>query len=198
MPRRTFLGTCAAVALAIRAQFAEGKESVSFGELAKVIGAEAKKRRLTDVAVISQSDAKAILAALESAGWKPKDGATIISATLPDSHLLVQKLRTQNGRVLATKLANMPGGFDRLDHLSRLPDSRQLLERIVDGPDGFLLIDYMLNDPNGSAVGAELSQAPGGTGFNQPTGRLYTLKQLRDRLEQSHRGVTDKPAKNRR
>ncbi|MBL8829040.1 MAG: hypothetical protein JNM18_18810 [Planctomycetaceae bacterium] len=158
------------------------KPPVSFREVESHFTREAKRLRLGETSLITHTDALLLLGALESHGWKSDRKAAILAATLPDAHVLVQKLRTPKGQSLATQVSAVPGGFDRLDHLSRLPDGRQLLDRLIDGPDGYKLIEYLAQAEGGRAAGVELSAAPGGAKFNEPTGKIYTLKQLREQL----------------
>ncbi len=184
MQRRTWLKVTATWLASAATHSAWSKPPVNFRELEPIFTREAKRLRLTDTSLITQTDALLLLGALESQGWKSDSKATILAATLPEGHVLVQKLRTTKGRSFASQVATVPLGFDRLDHLSRLPDGRQLLDRLIDGPDGYKLIEYLAQAEGGRAAGVELSAAPGGAKFNEPTGKIYTLQQLRERLSQ--------------
>lgn len=184
MQRRTWLKLTATWLATAATHPALAKPPVTFRDVEPHFTREAKRLRVADASLITHTDALLLLGALESQGWKSDSKATILAATLPEGHVLVQKLRTPKGRSFATQVAAVPLGFDRLDHLSRLPDGRQLLDRLIDGPDGYKLIEYLAQAEGGRAAGVELSAAPGGAKFNEPTGRIYTLKQLRERLSQ--------------
>lgn len=164
---------------------------VDFSGVEKIVERECRALKIADrYALISQSEVQPILAILEKSLWKVPDAERIVADTLPASHMLVQKLRTPRARSFATAVARLPHGFDRLDHVSRLSDGSTIIDRLIDTPDGYKLIDYMATAPGGEELGGMLSAAPGGKNFNQPTGRIYTQKDLLERLEKSFTGAS--------
>jgi hypothetical protein len=137
--------------------------------------------------IISQSDVTPIFQAIDKElHWKVADQKAILNLVPRDKELLVTRLRTTAGRKFMRTMSDIPQGYDRLDHLSRLSDANTLLDRLVKGPDGYKLIDYLALTSGGKAMGQMLSQAPHGKGFNQPTGRLYTVEQFLARLRVSY------------
>lgn len=198
LQRRQFVivglyGTCIASGMPILL----AKEPAKKLDLAKEVDTFARSLRIDATTLLTQSDVRKMLAHLETSGWKPRDAASIVGAALPDRHLMVQKLRSPRGRAFAARVAALPMGFDRVEHLSRLSDGGQLLDRLIDGPDGEKLIDYLVNADGGRELGTMLSGVPGGVDFNKPTGHIYTLKQLVDRLERDEPPPIQMPNKRR-
>ena len=143
-----------------------------------------KKYRKGDL--LTQSDVAPVFDQLEKLGWKVADRAEILKLFLGDRELMVRMLRTEDGRIFMRDIEKLPGGYDRVDHLSRLSDAETLLWRLTTGPDGYKMIDYMTKTPWGETMGEMISQAPNGQGFNKRTGRIYTEQQLITRLKQSY------------
>lgn len=143
-----------------------------------------KKYRKGDL--LSQSDVAPVFDALEKLGWKVADREEILKRAPGDRELMVRILRSDPDRAFMRDSQKYPGGYDRIDHLSRLSDAETLLGRLTAGPDGYKMIDYMTTTPWGKTMGEMLSQDPNGQGFNQSTGRIYTEQQLIARLKQSY------------
>lgn len=143
-----------------------------------------KKYRKGDL--LSQSDVAPVFGALEKLGWKVADREEILKRVPGDRELMVRMLRSDPNRIFMRDSQKYPGGYDRIDHLSRLSDAETLLGRLTAGPDGYKMIDYMTTTPWGKTMGEMLSQDPNGQGFNQSTGRIYTEQQLIARLKQSY------------
>lgn len=136
--------------------------------------------------LLSQSDVAPVFDALEKLGWKVADREEILKRVPGDRELMVRMLRSDPDRAFMRDSQKYPGGYDRIDHLSRLSDAETLLGRLTAGPDGYKMIDYMTTTPWGKTMGEMLSQDPNGQGFNQSTGRIYTEQQLIARLKQSY------------
>jgi hypothetical protein len=111
-----------------------------------------------------------------------------------DGEFLVTQLRTRAGAKFARQIARLPGGYDRLEKLSRLPNGHQTIRDLIKGPDGYKLIQYMTTAPGGAELGRMLSKAPKGRRFNRPTGRIYTVEMLLERLGQEHRAAVQAAA----
>ena len=144
--------------------------------------------------LISQSDWLTVAKELDRLGWKPSDAAQIRDAVLPDKSFLIQQSRSQEGRAFMRQIAQLPQGYDRLEHLSRLPYGEASITRLIDGPDGYKLLDYMTTAPGGRELGKMLSVDEGGANFNKPTGRIYTVDALLQQLEQSYTNDSRPPA----
>ncbi len=147
--------------------------------------------------LIARSQVKTILSGLQSLGWEVADGDKILAATCRDESFLVTTLRSEEGVGLMRQISTMPGGFDRLDRLSRLANGPETVERLIAGPDGFKLLAYMTETRGGNRLGTQLSADPGGEDFNEPTGRIYTASDLYRRLALAHaaaKNSTDTPS----
>ncbi len=162
------------------------KEPTSFIEIKRAVLRHFEKTpdyRPGDI--ISRSDVESLFGRLERLGWTPADRKEILAAVPADNNFLVKQLRTSAGRRFMRKIAKYPDAFDRLDRLSRLPYGKNTIKALVRGPDGYKMIEYMTTTKGGRQMGKMLSNTPKGTGFNKPTGRIYTVKQLLARLKQS-------------
>jgi hypothetical protein len=78
-----------------------------------------------------------------------------------------------------------PNGYDRIDRLSRLPLGQQTVRDLIRGPGGEKMVAYMTTASGGKELGKMLSNDPQGKQFNAPTGRIYTVAMLLDRMKQS-------------
>ena len=123
---------------------------------------------------------------LESLGWVVAERKEIEKLLLPEGDWIARQFRTANGRKFMREVARNPSGFDRIDRLRRMPRGEQQLADLIRQPEGYKMIEYMVTTPGGKNLGKSLSKGVNGGKFNEPTGRLYTEKQLLDRLKQSH------------
>lgn len=136
--------------------------------------------------LLSQSYVEPIFGLLEKRGWKVADRAEILKLVPLDGEEMVVHLRSDPDRVFMRGVERFPGGYDRVDHLSRLSDADLILWRLVAGPDGYKMVEYLTTAPGGTVMGDYLSQAPHGKNFNNRTGRIYTEAQLIARLNESY------------
>jgi hypothetical protein len=137
-------------------------------------------------ALIVRSEVRALLRRLEQMGWRVAEGKEILALVPGDGEFLATALRTPGGRKFMSRVAQYPDGYDRLDRLSRLPRGQRMVQDLIRGPDGYKLIEYMTTTPGGFNLGSQLANAPDGRDFNKPTGRIYTVKMLRQRLYASY------------
>jgi len=144
--------------------------------------------------ILSRGQVEPVFRALDKLGWHVAQQKAIVEAVLPDSDPLVRRLRTPKGKKFARQVATVPEGYDRLDRLRRLPLGMQKVQNLIDGPDGYLMIKYMTTTQGGKELGQMLSQAPHGKHFNKPTGRIYTVDMLVERLKQEYAKATGTPA----
>jgi hypothetical protein len=135
--------------------------------------------------LISQRQVSAVLSDLKAAGWEPAQSKEISQRTLADNDVLVRKLRTPKGVALMRRVATIAEGYDRLDRLCRMPGGEQIVERLISGPDGYKLVAYLAESRGGQQLGGMLGRAAQDESFNQPTGRIYTAKQLTGALEKA-------------
>jgi len=137
-------------------------------------------------AIITRSEAEAALKELERLGWSVADRRGLLEQVLPDNDFLVQQLRSPEGAKFMSRIATYPQGYDRLDRLRRLQNGRQTIRDLIRGPGGYKLIEYMTSSSGGAELGKMLSRSPSGAGFNQSTGRIYTVGDLLGQLKKAY------------
>ncbi len=134
--------------------------------------------------VIVRSEAEGACKQLQRMGW-PVPQSTQLLELIPDGEEeLIQFLRTPEGRKFMDQIARFPLAYDRLDRWSKLKGGMREIRSTIQGPDGYRLLEYLTTTTGGKNMGQMLSKAPGGAGFNQPTGRIYTTQSLLARLKQ--------------
>jgi len=142
--------------------------------------------------LIVRSEVQAVLERLNRMGWEVAQSKELLGLVTGDGDFLATVLRTPDGRKLMDRIAGYPDGYDRLDRLSRLPRGQRMVRDLIRGPDGYKLIEYMTESSGGKFLGKQLSRAPKGAHFNKPTGRIYTVKMLRDYLQKSYAEATQR------
>lgn len=124
--------------------------------------------------LITRSRVKGVLSKLADAGAKVPDADKIAELALDDSSFIVRELSTTHGRKFMRNLAKDPGGFARLDRLSKTSGGEKVVRELVDYKGGDKLIEYMASKGGRSMM----SDVPGASDFNKPTGRIYTVDDL--------------------
>jgi len=163
-----------------------GDSSASFSRIEQVVVDHF--RAIPDYrpgSMITRSQVEAVLKKLDRLGRPLADRNEILGRVLADDEWLVQELRSSDGRKFASHIAGQPGGYDRLDRLSRLANGKRIVHDLIRGPGGYRMIEYMTQSRGGRELGKMLSKAPNGADFNQPTGRIYTLDGLLAQLKKS-------------
>jgi hypothetical protein len=165
------LATCASVS------FADDTTQIDVDALAEQI-AGLMERRSNDL--IARDDVPRIFDALATfeIPTQPETKTLVAARVLPNDDFLVKSLRTRSGSAFMRRIARYQLGYDRLDRLVRMPHGRYRLQELVRGPDGHLMIAYMTTTQGGKNMGRLLSKAPTGHQFNEPTRRLYTIKDV--------------------
>jgi hypothetical protein len=187
----------AAIGCALRSGHASAADSIpSFDAITRVVESRlASQRDYKPGDIISRDQVQQILDHLARLGWPVPQREKLLDETLPPGDFLVQRLRTEAGRILMRRIARDPLGYDRLDRLSRMAQGPPTIDMLIASPGGYQLIDYLTSTPEGLETGRLLSQAPGGTDFNKPTGRIYTaddlLRKLRKRYQQTLRSADE-------
>ena len=128
--------------------------------------------------VIVRSEAEAALRQVEKAGWKVPHREEILRKVHDDQDFLVQNLRTPAGMTFMRQISGYRLCYDRLDRLSDLPRGQQMVLDLIRGPDGYKMVEYLTSEPGGREMGRMLNGAVNGAGFNNPTGRIYTVDTL--------------------
>ncbi len=136
--------------------------------------------------LLSQSQTAGVLAQLKSSGWEVTQSRELLARVPSDEEFLVRELRTPKGLVMMRQIAGLKDGFDRIDRLSRIPNGPQLIAQLIEGPDGYKLIAYLTETRGGKELGQMLDRTPSEGNFNEPTGRIYTEKQLLAELQRLH------------
>lgn len=181
------LAVLAAVHLPPAQAQATGKPLPAFAEVQKAVAAFFEGLTgYEDGSLIVRSEVQAALVRVEQAGWRVADGEEIVRCVPGDGEPLARLLRTPAGRKFAVRVSAFPEGYDRVDRLLQLPRGEKIVEDLVRGPDGYKMIQYMTNGRGGAALGRQLEKSPSGADFNRPTGRIYTVRALLERLEQSY------------
>ena len=142
--------------------------------------------------IISQGEVAGVLAELAEMGFSVPDRAEILSDVPGDGESLVVALRTPAGRKFMRRIAVLPNAYDRLDRLMRLPHGEQTVHDLIRGPGGDELIKYLTATRGGASMGKLLSHSSGAADFNKPTGRIYTVAALVDRLQKSYAAASQR------
>jgi hypothetical protein len=123
---------------------------------------------------------------LEKINWKVADRKEISKSVLPDSDWMARQFSSDSGHDFMRQIADLPGGYDRVDRLRRMPYGQQQIAALIQGPDGYKMFEYMTTTQGGKNMGVMLSEGVNGEGFNQSTGRIYTELDLIKRLKRSY------------
>jgi len=158
-----------------------------FEKIERVVHRTLAKEDINPGELLSQGNVAEVLAQLKKRGWKVRDEKQIVSSALPDDAYLVKRLARPDAHKFKQQVAQLPGGYDRLDRMSRMSQGRSTVDALVRGPDGYKMIEYMTTSRGGRNLGNSLAQTPRGKDFNKPTGRIYTTSQLVARLKLSYR-----------
>jgi hypothetical protein len=142
--------------------------------------------------LLSDRNVAPVFKKLEGMGWTVADRKEIEKLFLPEGDWLVKQFRTEKGRSFLREVARNSGGLDRVDRLRRMPYGERQLSDLMRKPDGYKMVEYMVTTPGGKNLGKSLSRGKNGGKFNESTGRLYTDKQLLDRLKTSHKAELER------
>lgn len=159
-----------------------------FKEIEKAVAKQlssAKDYKTGDL--LTEASVSPVFKSLEDLGWSVKEKKEIEKLFLPENDWLVKQFRSKKGQAFMRNVAKNPDGFDRLDRLRRMPGGERQVADLVQSPDGFKMIEYMSTTQGGKNLGKQLSKGKRGENFNEPTGRLYTERQLIDRLKSLHK-----------
>lgn len=162
------------------------QELPTFKEVKKIVAKHFSKAELAGATVISRSQVKPLFYALLNAGWRVKEAEEIYKLVPDDDDFIVKQLRTPDGVDFAKDVAKFPGAWDTIERLAKMPHGHSTIERLVKGPDGYKMIEYITTTPGGQNMATMLSEAPEGKDFKKPTGKVYTIPMLMDRLKQSY------------
>jgi hypothetical protein len=136
--------------------------------------------------LITTSDVESVFRKLEKINWKVADRKDILKQVLSSSDWMARQFSTNSGRDFMRHVSDLPGGYDRVDRLRRMPYGQQQIAALIQGPDGYKMFEYMTTTPGGKNMGLMLSQGVNGADFNGSTGRIYTELDLLKRLKKSY------------
>jgi hypothetical protein len=140
--------------------------------------------------LLSQSEGRKIFENLSKLGWDARDQDIILAAMLPGNHVVVQSLRTRQGRAFMSKVSGYSLIYDRLDRISSQFGGRQLVKDLVRLPDGQRyarrnpgrgvpdLVDLLPKRADG--------KRPTIRDYDKPTGNIYTEEALLETLKASY------------
>jgi len=144
-----------------------------------------RHEQLQENDLITQQDVSGLFSKIEKSGWEisKQDRKQILDHLLSESDSLVRQLRTAHGKKFMRKISKLPGGYDRIDRLRKMPHGKYRIQEFIKGPDGDKMIEYMTTTKYGKNLGKLLSNAKSGRNFNEPTGMLYTQKDVLEHLQ---------------
>ena len=181
-----------ALCLSLSADSATGREKANkpkqlkFGEIQQIARRHfATQPDYQPGDLITQQAAEGVFKQLELYGWKVADQKAIQGQMLSDSDFVVRELRTKRGKHFMRQISQYPGGYDRLDRISTMPQGRGNVAQMIKLPDGYKMIEAMTTTRRGHILGQRLSNAPKGKNFNKPTGKIYTEDAFITRLKES-------------
>lgn len=157
-----------------------------FQKIERVVIKTLTDEGITPIDLISRPNVEAVIEQLAKRGWKVPDAKAIIESALPADDYLVRRMAQPDALDFKKHVADMPGGYDRLDRLCRMWHGENTINALVRGPDGYKMIQYMTTTQGGANLGNQLSDAPNGQDFNQMTGRIYTGGELIGRIHVSY------------
>jgi hypothetical protein len=136
--------------------------------------------------LITSSDAESVFRKLEKINWKVADRKDILKLMLSNNDWMARQFSGDRGHEFMRHIADLPGGYDRVDRLRRMPYGQQQIADLIQGPDGYKLFEYMTTTQGGKNMGAMLSEGVNGENFNRSTGRIYTQLDFIKRLKKSY------------
>lgn len=169
---------------------ADGKSGGKFPTFEKVTDTVekhfAQNRRYRQGDLLTTSMVESVFRKLEKINWKVSDRKDIQKMVLSDSDWMARQFSSDRGHEFMRQIADLPGGYDRVDRMRRMPYGQQQIAALIQGPDGSKLFEYMTTTQGGKNMGLMLSQGVNGEDFNQSTGRIYTELDLIKRLKKSY------------
>jgi hypothetical protein len=139
--------------------------------------------------LLTASTVEPLFGELAKINWRVSDRRDILRTVLPDSDWLARQLTSRGGRQFMRAISELPGGFDRVDRLRRMPYGQRQLADMIYSPGGSKMFEYMTTTPGGKNLSKMLTQGVNGANFDQPTDRIYTERDLLKRLKKSYQAA---------
>ena len=134
--------------------------------------------------LVTREDVEPIFNDLLKLGIKPFDQQEeLYDSFVPADSLLVQVLRTPQGRTFMRKASQSPGAFDRLERLAWIPQGQVLLQQMIASPNGPEQFQRLSSPAGLQLMAKQLGDDPRGRNFSLPTGHIHTEDQLLARLQ---------------
>ncbi len=151
----------------------------SLPEVTEFLRRELSKSGYQAGGLVTQGPTRKALVALKKKGWAIQDESELLKRILSDNDFIAKQFRDEKGMEFLKKIENLPGGIDRVDRLSRMPQGHANVNGLIRKiPNGAEWIQGMTTTQRGEILGERLSNAPTGHDFNSPTGRIYLLNDL--------------------
>jgi hypothetical protein len=128
--------------------------------------------------LITQSQVEGALEAVGAVGWNVPQSAEIVGLALGDASFLASELAKPKGKQFMRKIARFPGGYQRLDGLSRIANGKDAVRILIRDPGGDKMIEYMATTQGGHELGNMMAGAKRGVNLNKPSSRIYTADEL--------------------
>lgn len=135
--------------------------------------------------LICQGETVNLYDQIKHLGWWVPDARQIQKDILPDTNFLVQRLRTPEGRKLVRLIPNKGEAYNGLDRLSDLPTGKHTIVEMMRDPASDKWLAYLLSKHGGAEL-SKLMTKNEPVDFVKPTGKIYTVDQLVERLEKSY------------
>lgn len=135
--------------------------------------------------LITRKQVTELFELLEHAGWEVPEQQSVLNKVLSAGDFIARELlSTPKGRQFMRKIAGYKLGYDRLERMSQLPQGQMSVHDLIHKvPNGHTWIQAMTGTQRGKRLGDRLSNSRQGKDFNEPTGHLYTAKQLLEELQ---------------
>lgn len=188
LPRREFLALGLTL-LASPAMAAPPKaaSAPSWQQVSQSVDAYfAKDENRQPLDIITRSEVSPLFDQLAKQGWQVAQRKEILARVPADNDFIVKQLRSKAGQQFMREFSQYPGGYDSLDRLSKLPQGKSTVERLIKGPDGYKLLQYMDTTQGGLNLEKQLARTPKGKDFPEPTGKIYTVGELKSALKKSY------------
>jgi hypothetical protein len=118
------------------------------------------------------------------------DQKEIQTDTLSDRDYLVEQLRSERGQRFMRRIAQQELIYDQLDRVAHEPGGRALIGHLIRLPDGEQFVRSGRPATTPGLLELLPKQGNGRTrrilDFHEPTGRIYTVEQLKARLQESY------------
>jgi hypothetical protein len=136
--------------------------------------------------LLTASMVEPVFAKLEKINWHVSDRKDIVKSVLPDADWMARQLTARSAKRFMREIAELPLGYDRVDHFRRMPYGQRRLVDMIRSPGGSKMFEYMATTQGGKSLTRMMTRDVNGADFNKPTGKIYTELDLLKRLKKSY------------